>query len=45
MKLIRFGAKEQEKPGVQLDSGKRIDVSNFGMDYTESFFENGGIQK
>ena len=43
MKLIRFGIAENEKPGVQLESGKRIDVSAFGQDYTESFFENDGI--
>lgn len=45
MKLIRFGAIGQEKPGVQLESGIRIDVSGFNQDYTESFFENGGIEK
>lgn len=45
MKLIRFGAKGNEKPGVQLESGKRIDVSSFGSDYTESFLANLGIEK
>lgn len=39
MKLIRFGELGKEKPGVLLDSGKRIDVSAFGQDYTEQFFE------
>ncbi len=42
MKLIRFGKAGQEKPGLLLD-GKRIDVSAFGEDYTEQFFENDGI--
>ena len=45
MKLIRFGTAGNEKPGIQLDNGKRIDVSAFGQDYTESFFENDGISK
>lgn len=45
MKLIRFGAVGQEKPGVQLANGKKIDVSGFGSDYNEDFFGNGGIDK
>ena len=45
MKLIRFGAAGKEKPGVQLDSGKCIDVSAFGEDYTEAFFETDGLNR
>jgi len=45
MKLIRFGEAGNEKPGVLLDSGKRIDVSDFGEDYTEAFFETDGINR
>lgn len=45
MKLIRFGAQEQEKPGVQLANGTKIDVSDFGSDYNEAFFGNDGIKK
>lgn len=45
MKLIRFGAEGQEKPGVQLADGKKIDVSAFGTDYNEEFFGNNGIEK
>ena len=45
MKLIRFGEIGQEKPGVQLAEGTRIDVSAFGTDYNEEFFGNGGIEK
>lgn len=45
MKLIRFGAVGQEKPGVQLEDGTKIDVSGFGSDYNEEFFGNGGIEK
>tara|TARA_B110000285_G_scaffold148852_1_gene166169 strand:- start:2339 stop:3193 length:855 start_codon:yes stop_codon:yes gene_type:complete len=45
MKLIRFGAIGHEKPGVQLANGTKIDVSDFGSDYNEEFFGNGGINK
>ncbi len=45
MKIIRFGVAGKEKPGVQLENGKRIDVSAFGSDYTEEFFANDGISK
>ncbi len=44
MKLIRFGAVENEKPGVHID-GVNYDVSNFIKDYDESFFANDGLQK
>jgi 2,4-diketo-3-deoxy-L-fuconate hydrolase len=43
VKLLRFGAPGKEKPGVLLASGKMIDVSAFGQDYNEAFFENDGI--
>lgn len=45
MKLIRFGALGQEKPGVQLVNGTKIDVTNFGEDYDENFFGTGGIER
>lgn len=45
MKLLRFGAVGQEKPGVQLADGTKLDVSAFGTDYNEDFFGNGGIEK
>lgn len=45
MKLIRFGAEGNEKPGVQLENGTKIDVSAFGSDYNEDFFGNEGIEK
>ncbi|MDT0677644.1 fumarylacetoacetate hydrolase family protein [Autumnicola musiva] len=43
MKLIRCGAPGAEFPGVELKDGTRIDVSAFGSDYDERFFENNGI--
>jgi hypothetical protein len=42
MKLIRFGTKGNEKPGVQLQDGTRIDVSDFVEDYNEVFFGSRG---
>ena len=43
MKLIRFGEAGQEKPGILLKDGSRIDVSAFGSDYDEAFFGSGGL--
>jgi 2-keto-4-pentenoate hydratase/2-oxohepta-3-ene-1,7-dioic acid hydratase in catechol pathway len=45
MKLIRFGRNGQEKPGLKLADGSRIDVSAFGEDYNESFFGSDGINR
>ncbi len=45
MKLLRFGVKGKEKPGIQLEDGSRIDASGFGTDYNEDFFGNNGIEK
>jgi 2-keto-4-pentenoate hydratase/2-oxohepta-3-ene-1,7-dioic acid hydratase in catechol pathway len=45
MKLIRFGPRGQEKPGVQLDDGTRLDGSAFGGDYDEAFFGGDGIER
>ena len=45
MKLIRFGEKNKEKPGIQLDDDQRIDVSSFIDDYDENFFYKIGINK
>lgn len=45
MKLIRFGSPQQEKPGLQLDDGRRIDVSAFGSDYDEAFFGGDGLER
>ncbi|HEV7378606.1 MAG TPA: fumarylacetoacetate hydrolase family protein [Dyadobacter sp.] len=45
MKLFRFGAFEQEKAGVELADGTRIDVSAFGEDYNEKFFATDGVTR
>ena len=44
MKLIRFGAAGQEKPGILIGE-KRFDVSSIATDYNESFFEKNGLEK
>ena len=38
MKLLRFGSPGNEKPGLQLEDGSRIDASGFGMDWNHDFF-------
>lgn len=43
MKLIRFGDTGKEKPGIQTEDGKWLDVSAFGQDYDEAFFGSDGI--
>ena len=43
MKLIRCGASGQERPGVLLDDGRRLDTSAFARDYDEAFFIDDGI--
>jgi 2,4-diketo-3-deoxy-L-fuconate hydrolase len=42
MKLIRFGERGQETPGVLITDGRRVDVSAFGEDYDEAFFASEG---
>ena len=45
MKLIRFGNSGQEKPGIILRDGRRIDASAFGSDYDEAFFGGDGLER
>jgi len=45
MKLIRFGEVNQEKTGVELTDGSRINVSAFGEEYDEKFFATNGIER
>ena len=45
MKLIRFGEPGQEKPGLLLKDGSRVDASALGSDYDEAFFGGGGLAK
>lgn len=43
MKLIRIGSDGQEKPGLLLDDGRRIDTTPVVDDYDEHFFAQGGL--
>jgi 2,4-didehydro-3-deoxy-L-rhamnonate hydrolase len=45
MKLIRFGNPDEEKPGLILADGNRIDASAFVTDYDERFFEADGLAR
>lgn len=45
MKLIRFGQPGNEKPGIINKKGERLDVSAFGEDYNEQFFEREGVKR
>lgn len=45
MKLIRFGNKKNEKPGVMDNDNKRRDASHLFKDWNNDFFENAGIEK
>ena len=44
MKLIRFGLKGQEKPGVLID-GKRKDLSQHFKDWDRDFFHQNGLKE
>jgi 2,4-didehydro-3-deoxy-L-rhamnonate hydrolase len=45
MRLARFGAPGQERPGVILRDGSWIDVSSQVRDYDEGFFAGDGMAK
>ena len=45
MKLIRFGEAGHERPGVLDTRGRRLDVSAFGEDWNEAFFESDGLNR
>ena len=44
MKLLRFGEPGKEKPGI-LRNDEILDVSSFGEDFGEKFFETDGVQR
>jgi len=44
MRLIRFGDRGNEEPGVWLADGRRIDASGEFLDYDEGFFASGGLE-
>jgi 2,4-diketo-3-deoxy-L-fuconate hydrolase len=44
MKLLRFGEPGREKPGVRIQNDN-VDVSAFGEDFGEKFFETDGLKR
>ena len=44
MKILRFGEPGSEKPGVLIEN-EIIDVSSFGEDFGEKFFETNGLAR
>jgi 2,4-didehydro-3-deoxy-L-rhamnonate hydrolase len=44
MKLVRFGEPGKEKPGLFIEDSI-VDVSSFGEDFNEQFFENNGLER
>ncbi|MCX6873559.1 MAG: fumarylacetoacetate hydrolase family protein [Verrucomicrobia bacterium] len=44
MRLIRFGDRGNEEPGVLLADGRRVDASAEFLDYDEGFFAMGGLE-
>jgi 2-keto-4-pentenoate hydratase/2-oxohepta-3-ene-1,7-dioic acid hydratase in catechol pathway len=44
MRLIRYGVSGREKPGIVLED-RYYDVTGFGEDYNEDFFETGGLER
>jgi 2,4-didehydro-3-deoxy-L-rhamnonate hydrolase len=44
MKILRFGEPGKEKPGVMIDN-EIVDVSGFGEDFGEKFFETDGLER
>ncbi len=48
MKLVRFGEKGKERPGVWMGDGRILDVRALAFhieDYNEHFFENHGLEQ
>ena len=45
MKLIRFGEKGNEKPGILDSENRRLDLSLFFKDWDSDFFEHNGLEK
>jgi 2-keto-4-pentenoate hydratase/2-oxohepta-3-ene-1,7-dioic acid hydratase in catechol pathway len=43
MKLLRFGRAGEERPGLELATGERVDASACVSDYDERFFADGGM--
>ncbi len=45
MRLIRFGMKGREKPGVLVSDGRRLDLSGVFSDWDSAFFAGDGLRQ
>ncbi len=45
MKLVRFGAAGEERPGLLTSKGRRIDLSQHFDDWDAGFFRRGGLEE
>ena len=45
MRLLRFGNFKDERPAVELKDVRRVDISVFWEDFSESSFKNDGLYK
>ena len=45
MRLVRFGAKGKEKPGILTGENTRLDLSGHFADWNSAFFAENGLQK
>lgn len=45
MRLIRFGERDRERPGILTPDGRHLDVGAFGHDWNEAFFEQDGLTR
>ena len=45
IKLFRYGQFPNEKPAVEYPDGTRLDISAFGEDYNEKFFDTEGVKR
>lgn len=45
MKLVRFGPRGQEKPGLVMADGRVKDISAHVRDYDHDFFATGGLER
>lgn len=45
MQLVRFGLRDQERPGIVDSTGQRRDLSAHFSDFNRAFFNDGGVAK
>jgi 2,4-didehydro-3-deoxy-L-rhamnonate hydrolase len=45
MQLVRFGPRDQERPGIVDSKGQRRDLSAHFSDFDRAFFNDGGVAK